>query len=327
MNALVVDSQTHWYPRILWDAYTARTEYPRCRRDGDGYLFELAPDQWFPIRPHFYDLDKQLEVYEAAGIDVVISSSGSFGDVDSLPVEQAKEVALALNELRAEAEREHRGRFFGLATIPWQDTGAALEVLEDAVTRLGLRGVLIHSNVAGAPIDSEHLRPVYARVAALGVPLCLHPARTIMEDTLRDYGLEYLLGYMFDSSLAALRLVLSGILEEQPALKVVHPHCGAALPYLAGRIDSSYSKPYSLGEEWPKPPSRYLAVLYTDTMSQSESTLAFARNFFDPGHIMFGSDFPYFEPTAELAFVRRSLDGTDDEAGVLGGNAVALFGL
>jgi aminocarboxymuconate-semialdehyde decarboxylase len=287
----------------------------------------LAPDQWFPIRPHFYDLDKQLEVYEAAGIDVVISSSGSFGDVDSLPVEQAKEVALALNELRAEAEREHRGRFFGLATIPWQDTGAALEVLEDAVTRLGLRGVLIHSNVAGAPIDSEHLRPVYARVAALGVPLCLHPARTIMEDTLRDYGLEYLLGYMFDSSLAALRLVLSGILEEQPALKVVHPHCGAALPYLAGRIDSSYSKPYSLGEEWPKPPSRYLAVLYTDTMSQSESTLAFARNFFDPGHIMFGSDFPYFEPTAELAFVRRSLDGTDDEAGVLGGNAVALFGL
>jgi predicted TIM-barrel fold metal-dependent hydrolase len=62
-------------------------------------------------------------------------------------------------------------------------------------------------------------------------------------------------------------------------------------------------------------------------MSQSESTLAFARNFFDPGHIMFGSDFPYFEPTAELAFVRRSLDGTDDEAGVLGGNAVTLFGL
>ena len=327
MNARVVDSQTHWYPRILWDAYTARTEYPRCRRDGDGYLFELAPDRWFPIRPHFYELEQQLEIYEAAGIDAVISSSASFGDVDSLPVAQAKDVALALNELRAEAEAEHPGRFFGLATIPWQDTDAALEVLEDAVTKLGLRGVLIHSNVAGSPIDSEHLRPVYARVAALGVPLCLHPARTIMEDGLRDYGLEYLLGYMFDSSLAALRLVLSGILQEQPGLKVVHPHCGATLPYLAGRIDSSYSKPYSLGEEWSRPPSSYLAALYTDTMSQSEATLAFARNFFDTGHIVFGSDFPYFEPPAELAFVRGALEGTEEEADVLGGNAAALFGL
>ena len=218
MVARVVDSQTHWYPRLLWDAYTERTEYPRCRREGDGYVFELAPDQWFPIRPHFYELEQQLEVYQAAGIDAVISSSASFGDVDGLPVERAKEVAFALNEVRAEAEREHRGRFYGLVTIPWQDTDAALEVLDDAVTRLGLRGVLIHSNVAGAPIDSEHLRPVYARLAELGAPLCLHPTRTITEDRLRDYGLEYLLGYMFDTSIAALRLVTER-----------HP-CGAAGP-------------------------------------------------------------------------------------------------
>jgi hypothetical protein len=80
----VVDSQTHWYPRLLWDAYTERTEYPRCRREGDGYLFELAPDKWFPIRPHFYELEQQLEAFEAAGIDAVISSSASFGDVDGL---------------------------------------------------------------------------------------------------------------------------------------------------------------------------------------------------------------------------------------------------
>ena len=85
----VVDSQTHWYPRLLWDAYTERTEYPRCRPEGDGYLFELAPDRWFPIRPHFYELEQQLEVYEAAGIDVVISSSASFGDVDGLPIDDA----------------------------------------------------------------------------------------------------------------------------------------------------------------------------------------------------------------------------------------------
>ena len=110
-----------------------------------------------------------------------MSSSASFGEVDRLPVERAKEVAYALNEARAEAQREHAGRFYGLATLPWQDAEAALEVVEDAIGRLGLRGLLIHSNIDGRPIDADELRPVYARIAELGVPLCLHPARTMAE--------------------------------------------------------------------------------------------------------------------------------------------------
>jgi aminocarboxymuconate-semialdehyde decarboxylase len=323
----VIDSQTHWYPRILLEAYTERAEYPRCRRDGDGYLFELAPDRWFPIGPHFLTLDDQLETFERAGIDAIVSSSASFGDVDGLGVERAKEVAYALNETRSDAEREHAGRFYGLATVPWQDTDAALEVLDDAVGRLGLRGVLIHSNIEGAAIDSEHCRPIYTRIAELNVPLCIHPTRTIAEERLREYGLEYVLGYMFDSSLAALRLVFSGIVQELPALKVVHPHCGATLPYLAGRIDSSHSKPYSLGTDLPTPPSEQLADFYTDTMAQSAETLAFARSFYRPGHVMFGSDYPFFEPLQEVAFVREALAESGEEEAVLGGNAAALFGL
>jgi aminocarboxymuconate-semialdehyde decarboxylase len=323
----VVDTQTHWYPRALWEAYVEVDEYPRCRRDGDGYAFELAPERWFPIRPHFYELELQMEAFDAAGIDTVVSSSASFGDVDRLPVARAKEVAYALNEERAAAEREYAGRFYGLATIPWQDTGAALEVLDDAVQRLGLRGVLLHSNVAGRPVDSDELRPVYRRIAELGVPVCLHPARTIAEERLRDYGLEYVLGYMFDTSIAALRLVFAGIVGELPDLTVVHPHCGATLPYLAGRIDTSHSKPYSLGRELTPPPSAQLAGFYTDTMSQSRETLAFALGFYEDGHVVFGSDYPYFEPPAELAFVRDALAGDPREEAVLHGNAARLFRL
>jgi aminocarboxymuconate-semialdehyde decarboxylase len=323
----VVDTQTHWYPRTLWDAYLELEEYPRCRRDGDGYAFELAPERWFPIRPHFYELGLQMETFDAAGIDTVISSSASFGDADRLPVERAKEVAYAVNEERAAAEREYPGRFFGLATIPWQDTSAALEVLDDAVQRLGLRGVLLHSNVAGRPVDSKELRPVYRRIAELRIPLCLHPARTIAEEKLRDYGLEYVLGYMFDSSVAALRLALSEIVAELPDLTVVHPHCGATLPYLAGRIDTSHSKPYSLGRELTPPPSAQLARFYTDTMSQSRETLAFALGFYEEGHVVFGSDYPYFDPPEELAFVREALAGDPRAEAVLHGNAARLFRL
>lgn len=321
----VIDTQTHWYSRTLWDAYLELEDYPRCRKDGGAYLYELAPDRWFPIQDQFIELEAQIETYDAAGIDTVVSSSASFGDVDRLPPPKAREVALALNQERADAEREYRGRFYGLGTIPWQDPASALEVLEQ-ISGLGLRGVVLHSNIAGHPVDGEQLRPVYSRIAELGLVLCLHPARSIAEPQLRDHGLEYLVGFMYDTSSAALRLVLSGIVAENPSLHIVHPHCGASLPYLAGRIDASHDKPYSLGEALPVPPSEQLAGFYTDTVCQSEQTLAFARDFYEDGHVLFGSDFPYFPAEAELARTRDGVDGAEREQ-ILHDNAAALFGI
>src|ERR1700754_1533343 len=198
----VVDTQTHWFSPTLLAAYAEAGEYPRCRREGDAWLFELAPDRWFPLGRAFTDAEHQLETLTALGIDTIVSSSGSFGDVNELEVGRATELAHALNEERAELQRRFPGRFLGLATVPWQDGDAALAPGVRAA-ELGLRGVLIHSNVAGGPIDAEPLRPVYRRLAELGLVLSIHPARTAMENDLRDYGLEYLVGYMFDTSLAA----------------------------------------------------------------------------------------------------------------------------
>ena len=322
----VIDCQAHWYPRVLLDSYVGIEEYPRWRKEGDTYLWESAPDFWFPIRPEFYELDAQLELYEQAGVDAMVSSSGSFGDVDRLDLSRAREVAIATNEARAEAEREHDGRFYGVASIPWQDTDAAIEVLDDAVKRLGLRAVMLHANIDGAPVDSDHCRPIYARLAELGVPAILHPARSFAEDRLRDKGLEILVGFMFDTSVAALRLVLSGIVLENPGLKVVHPHCGGTLPYLAGRLDAGYSKPFSLGEPMEKPPSEQLASLYTDTMCQDPATLDFARRFYEDGHVLFATDYPYYQPAEALEFVSGAVEGPEREA-ILGGNARRLLGL
>ena len=314
---MIVDTQTHWFSPTLLDAYTEAEEYPRCRRQGDDWLFELAPDRWFPLGRAFTDVEHQLETLTALGIDTIVSSSGSFGDVNGMDVDRATEVAHAVNEERAELQRRHAGRFVGLATVPWQDGDAALAAVERAAA-LGLPGVLIHSNVAGGPIDAEDLRPVYRRLAELDLVLSIHPARTVMEDALRDYGLEYLVGYMFDTSVAALRLVLSGIMEENPGLKVIHPHCGATLPYLAGRIDNSHSKPSSLGAALPVAPSEQLARFYTDTVAQSPETLAYGERFYAPGHVVFGSDYPFMDAARELAFAREH--AADPEQVLAGGD-------
>jgi aminocarboxymuconate-semialdehyde decarboxylase len=320
----VVDTQAHWYPRMLLEAYVESDGFPGCRREGDSYAIEMLPGDWTSLPLHFVELELQLETMRGAGVDVVLSSSGSFGDVDALPVEQAKELAIAVNEERAAAEARYEG-FLGLATIPWQDADAAVEVLGDAVSRLGLRGVLLHSNIAGRPVDSPYLRPVYERLSELRVPLFLHPGKTLLEPYARDLGIEVILAYMFDSSLAAFRLLLSGILEGLE-LDVVHPHCGATLPYLAGRIDNAYWKPWALGRKLERPPSELLKGFYTDTMCQSPETLAYATGFYGVEHVLYGSDYPYYQPADSLAFVRGCLTEAQAEA-VLWANAARLLRL
>jgi len=320
----VVDTQAHWYPRPLLEAYVESDGFPGCRREGDSYAVEMLPDQWTSLPLHFVDLELQLETMRDAGVDVVVSSSGSFGDVDALPLGKAKEVAIAVNEERAAAEARYEG-FLGVATIPWQDADAAIEVLDDAVSRLGLRGVLIHSNIVGRPVDSPYLRPVYERMSGFGVPLFLHPGKTLLEPHARDLGLEVILAYMFDTSIAAFRLVLSGILEGL-SLDVVHPHCGATLPYLAGRIDNGYWKPWALGRELERPPSELLKGFHTDTMCQSPETLAYAKGFYGVEHLLYGSDYPYYQPAESLAFVRSCLTEAE-AAAVLWQNPARLLRL
>jgi len=257
---VIIDTQSHWYSPTLLEAYLDRETFPRARRQNGSYAIERGAGFWFELPRSFVDLEAGLEAMAAAGVDATLSSSASYGDVDYLPVAQAREVAPALNEERADAERRYPGRFYGLATIPWQDTEAALAVLDDAAQR-GLRGAVMHSNVAGEPVEGEARLPVFQRLAELGLPLFLHPGRSLSEPFLR-YGMEYMVGFLFDTTTAALGMVLAGVFEDCPGLEVVLPHGGSTLPYLIGRIDGLMDKPFIQARDLPHLPSHYLKSFF-----------------------------------------------------------------
>lgn len=321
---VVVDMHTHWYPRPLLDAYVKSDGYPSCRREGDSFAIERLPGSWTSLPLHFVEIDLQLDIMRTEGVDIAVSSSASFGDVDALPVSQAVAVAVAVNEARAAVAERDRG-FLGIATIPWQDATAAREVLADAISRLGLVGVALHSNIAGRPVDDPSLRPIYEQLSALGVPLLLHPGRTLLKPFSPDLGLETAVSYMFDSSIAAYRLAFSGILDDL-TLDVVHPHCGATLPYLAGRIDSVRSLFASSDSAAGKRAGTALRDFYTDTVCQSSETLAFAHRFYGTEHMLFGSDCPYFSQQTSVDLVRSSLPEETHRA-VLCDNALQLLSI
>jgi len=319
----VIDCQWHWYPRAVCEALTTSTSYPRSRRAGKGYVFEATTDESWEYQEHYVDLDRQLEIMDASGIDTVIASPVVAADVSWMELSEARELCLMFNEELAQAQRLHPGRVYGLAMLPVQDAAAAIECLDDAVDRLDLVGALLHSNVDGRSIAGRELWPLYERLAERALPLFLHPTRTLAPGRVHDYALEPPLGYMFDTTIAATSLVVSGVLDAFPELAVVHPHLGAALPALVDRLDV-YRK---LGRwDSPRPIREYLPRFHTDTVSESPGSLRMALEVYGPERLMFATDFPYFPAERGVHFVRDNV-APELAAAIFGGNAAKLLGL
>ena len=206
------------------------------------------------------------------------------------------------NEEMAWAQRRYPGRFWGSAAIPLQDTKVAMDVLEDAVGRLGLMGVNLPGSVGfDARIDAERLQPFYARCAELGLPVFLHPTDAVFNHMLDGYdgALHLSLGRVVEVSVAAMRLVLSGTLERHPGLKIVMSHTGGALPYQSGRMDKNTKK-----AKLPRPASDYMRRMYTDTVSPHAAGMKFAIDYYGIDRVMYGTDYPCWDP-ADLPVADR----------------------
>jgi aminocarboxymuconate-semialdehyde decarboxylase len=241
----IIDSHFHWWPRSVFEDLCKRKGYPRAERDGKGgynYWRNAASNGRFNTWPAWFDLDKELEHMDGLGHQVdVVCSIGPFSvHFSDLPAEEGRDAAMAWNEAMAGAQRQYPGRVWASAAVPLVDTKIAIEVLDHAINKLGLMGANLPGSVGSDPrIDAERLEPFYARVEQLGIPLFLHPTDAVFEDMLEGYdgALHLSLGRVIEVSVAASRLILSGIMARHPDLKIVMSHTGGALPYQCGRMD------------------------------------------------------------------------------------------
>jgi aminocarboxymuconate-semialdehyde decarboxylase len=137
----------------------------------------------------------------------------------------------------------------------------------------------------------------------------LHPTDAMFNNMLNGYNgtLHSALGRVVEVSVAAMRLVLSGTMERHPDLKIVTSHTGGALPYQAGRMDKN-----TKGAKLPKPASDYLRRMYTDTVSPHAAGIRFAIDFYGIDNVMYGTDYPCWEPAECLALLAE-LNLTDAE--------------
>lgn len=240
-----------------------------------------------------------------------------------------RRLARMQNEHLAEIARDRPDRFVALATVPLQDVEAAVAELHHCVGELDMRGVEICTNVNGLDLDDPRFRPFFAAAAELGVPVLLHPHGFTGGARLTEYYLTNVVGNPLDTTVAASRMIHSGLLAELPGLALVLVHGGGYLPFYASRMDHAWAaRPEGRHRIPDRPPSEYLRRCYVDALVYDAAHLEFLVQQMGAGQVVVGSDYPYDmgdEHVVELIRAARLPDGAAEQ--ILGGTAARLLKL
>lgn len=277
------------------------------------------------IIPKLTDLDAKLADMDAAGISMAALSTSDPGP--ELFGGDGTAVAVMLNDYIADVAKRYPTRFFGLGVLPFETPDAMLKEFDRATGKLGMKGILLYSNLNGHFPDEQPYRPLFAEAERRGIPILLHPARPVTLEVTLDYDMSTMLGMMFDTTIALCRLILSGVLEQHPNLKLVCPHVGGALPYLIGRIDYQATVMRRGAERITRPPSQYLKQVWFDAVTQIPLAIRFAVEFNGVQKLMYSSDHPWVMPQAIIDSVDRAGLTPSESERVYSGTARELFGL
>lgn len=282
------------------------------------------------------ELAVRLQAMDEQGIDVeALSINPNWYRAER---DVAEKVIKVQNEKLAETCAKHPDRFVAFATVALQFPDLAAEQLEEGVKKLGLRGVGVGGNVAGAELSDPRFHPFWAKAEQLGVLVFIHPqgdgAPSQLQQRFKGNGyLGNVIGNPLETTIALSHLIFEGTLDRFPGLKICAAHAGGYLPSYAGRFDTGCPTrpdlcPGGTHGTIKKTPSEYLKQLYYDTMVFRPEGVRHLVAEVGAGQLMVGTDFPYpWTKTAVDLILKTPGLSEDDQIAILGGNAAKLLGL
>ncbi len=324
---LIVDVHTHFYPEpylkeLLGGGY--KTEISKGR---DGTIRISYPGDYNIVAKGHVDLEYRLKEMAKQGVRMQVISLTTPG-VHLEDRRKSVKLAKIVNDSFSEAASKKRDHVKAFATLPMSNPEESVEEVRRAANELGLSGFMLFSNINGKPIDSPQFFPVLEEIARSGKPLLIHPTSPSDAIGLMDYRLTALIGFPFETTVAAARLIFSGIMDRLENLKVILAHLGGAVPYIAERLDRGY-KAYKECAGIKSKPSKYLKNFYLDTVSFYPPALKLALEFSGSKRLLFGTDYPHQIGDISLALQTIKNLRLDDRATeqILGGNAADCLGL
>ena len=278
----------------------------------------------------FIEIDKRLAAMDAQAIDLEVLSINPFWY--NRERDLAAEIVRIQNEKLAELCASKPDRFAAFASLTLQAPDLAVQELETAVKKQGLKGAAIGGVVNGIEFSDPKFHPVWAKAEQLGVPLFIHP-QGVPELSKRLAGNGWLgntIGNPLETTIALSHLIFEGTLDRFPGLKVIAAHGGGFLPSYADRSDHAcLVGPKGCNPEMKlgKAPTEYLKQIYFDSLIFSPEAIRHLVAQVGAGQIVLGSDYPYpwqLQPVDHI-FASASLSD-DDKADILGRTAAKLFG-
>jgi predicted TIM-barrel fold metal-dependent hydrolase len=319
-----VDCQSHLYVPDMVNFMKTRKSPPYAYEKG-GQMYVVAGKWHRRLRKNHTSPKAKLAAMDAAGIGMTVLSINDPGP-ERFGTDGLKSARMA-NDFIASVVREHPGRFVGLAFLPFQDMKAAQTELARCVEKLRAKGIYLCSNINGEFPDEPGYRTLFKWAEQLDLPVVMHPAYPVTYEQTKEYQLTAGLGLMFYTSIALARIILAGVLEQHPGLKLICPHVGGALPYLIGRLDHQTQVLGRGAENIKKPPSEYLKQVYFDTVSPSHLAIKYCFDLVGADHLLYGSDHPWVQPSLIAEHIKRLHLPAEDQRKILCENARELFKL
>jgi len=302
-----------WRPRVAWDASRSKqfVEY-KNKRIGSA------------IR-EFVSAETILSEMDKSGVDAVLLCPWvSLVRYDATP-EESLDACQVQNDALAALAGKYPGVIAGLGMVPLQDVPLAVRELE-RLMKSGLKGIEIGTHVNGVYPGDVRFRPFWEACEALGAFVFIHPVEGGGRAELQNYYMWNVIGNPLETTVAAGHLILSGVMEAYPRLKILLAHGGGTLPYIHGRLDRGFKQRPEIHKVISRPPTEYLKMFYFDTITHDPKVLCDLVELVGADHVLLGSDYPFDmgnENPADL--VRAAGLGGEAETKILETNASQLL--
>ena len=279
--------------------------------------------------------DKRIKSMDDSGIDVQVLSHGA-PSTQRMDADTVIPVAKAANDYLFEICQANPQRLAGFAALPTADPTAAADELSRSVNELGFKGAMIHGLIGEERlfVDNKRFWPIFEKAQALDVPIYIHPANphpAVVDAYLKDYAEQYPgvvnagWGFTMETATIGIRLVLSGIFDKFPNLKIIIGHLGETLPFLMWRIDMALNRPGNASVAFR---DIFTSHFYITTSGFfSDPALLCCIQEMGVDRILFAIDYPFVPNEPGPKWMENLMLNTEDKAKILHGNAERILNL
>jgi len=290
---------------VRWDVHNHAVprEAIELLRGGSGYPIRVegnvleADRVRAELTPLFTEPAAKLAQLEQLGLDAVVVSVSPALFAYQTDEERGAALCRAVNSGLAEFCTHDASRLRWVAHAPLQAPDAAAELLTEAAGAAAV-GAQIGTSVAGTPLADAGLDPFWAAAEEHDMALMLHPAYNNPHPGLEGYHLQNTIGNQLETTIAAERLIVTGVLDRHPSLRLLLVHAGGYMPWQAGRLRHAATVRAELADS-PPDPHTYFGRIVVDTITHDRATLRFLVERVGADNVAMGTDLPFDMATPE----------------------------